>query len=133
MAKFFVDYNKTSSASTISWDSDIDIKKCEPFVDFIRCDDGEDYVYLNSLDKDFKTLKISNFGAVARDEEGEYFLCYTADFEINLNKFPKFKQALKKTDNLVEVVIGFKFKGKVLDNHEVEERENRQAVLQKFE
>lgn len=131
MTKFFVDYNKTASASTISWDSDIDIKKCEPFVDFIRCDDGEDFIFLNSIDNDFKTLKIANFAAVAREEDGKYFLCYTADFEINLKKFPKFQKALKKTDNLVEVVIGFKFKGKVLDCFE--ESENRQTVLQPFE
>ena len=67
MTKFFIDYNKTASASTISWDSDIDIKKCEPFVDFIRCDDGEDFIFLNSIDNDFKTLKIANFAAVARE------------------------------------------------------------------
>lgn len=130
MAKYFVDYNKSSSASIISWDSKININDCTPFVDFIRCDDGEDFIFLNSLDNHFKTLKISNFGAVKAEEDGNFFLCYTADFEINLNKFPKFKKALKNSDNLVEVVLGFKHKDKVLDCFE--ERENRQTVLQEF-
>ena len=130
MAKFYVDYNKAASASTITWDSKIDINTCEPFVDFIRCDDGEDFVFLQSLDNDFTTIKLANFGAVKTSTKGNYFLCYTADFEIDLNKFPKFKKALKKSDNLVEVVLGFKHKDKVLDCFE--EYENRQTTLEKF-
>ena len=133
MANFFVDYNKSADASTIMWThEDIKIKEAEPFVDFIRCDlDGEEYAYLYSDKNDFKTIKLNNFEVVARDEEGAYFLCYTADFEIDLSKHPKFKKALENSSNLVEVVIGFKKDGKVLEDC-FEEHENRQTELQTF-
>jgi|TARA_B100001079_G_C16367559_1_gene495865 hypothetical protein len=131
MTKFYVDYNKSASASIINWDSDINIDVCEPFIDFIRCDDGEDFQFLNSIDNDFKTIIISHFEAVKTDEEGKFFLCYTADLDIDLNKFSKFKKALKKSDGLVEVVMGFRYNGKVLDCFE--EWENRQTFLKKFD
>ena len=54
--KYFVDYNKAAEASTIQWDGDLDITECEPYIDFIRCDDGEDYQYLYP-DKDFQVIK----------------------------------------------------------------------------
>ena len=133
MANFFVDYNKSADASTIMWThEDIKIKEAEPFVDFIRCDlDGEEYAYLYSDKNEFKTIKLNGFGAVAKDEEDTYFLCYTADFEIDLSKHPKFKKALENSSNLVEVVIGFKKDGKVLEDC-FEEHENRQTELQTF-
>ncbi len=58
MTKFYVDYNKSASASIINWDSDINIDVCEPFIDFIRCDDGEAFQFLNSIDNDFKTIMV---------------------------------------------------------------------------
>ena len=78
-----------------------------------------------------QTIKLNDFEAVARDEEGTYFLCYTADFEIDLSKHLKFKKALENSSNLVEVVIGFKKDGKVLEDC-FEEHENRQTELQTF-
>ena len=132
MSKFFVDYNKSSQASTILWiHEDIKIEETEPFIDFIRCDfDGEDYKFLYQDEKDFKQLSLDNFGAVKGDEEDTFLLCYTADIELDLNQKTDFKKALDFSSNLVEVVLGFKHKGKVLKDC-FEEHENRQAELKK--
>jgi|TARA_B110000444_G_C18609174_1_gene486795 hypothetical protein len=132
MSKFFVDYNKSSQASTILWThEDIKIEETEPFIDFIRCDfDGEDYKFLYQDEKDFKQLSLDNFGAVKGDEEDTFLLCYTADIELDLNQKTDFKKALDFSSNLVEVVLGFKHKGKVLKDC-FEEHENRQAELKK--
>tara|TARA_B110000037_G_scaffold175821_1_gene200568 strand:+ start:114 stop:512 length:399 start_codon:yes stop_codon:yes gene_type:complete len=132
MSKFFVDYNKSSQASTILWThEDIKIEETEPFIDFIRCDfDGEDYKFLYQDEKDFKQLSLDNFGAVKGDEEDTFLLCYTADIELDLNQKTDFKKALDFSSNLVEVVLGFKHKGKVLEDC-FEEHENRQAELKK--
>ena len=128
---YFVDYNKAADASSIQWDDDQDISKCEPFIDFIRCDNGDDYEYLYSDKNDFKVIGLDNFQAVPADDEGEgiYYLCYTADFDIDMSKHPKFESAMSNSDNLVEVVLGFKNKGEPLDCFE--EYENRQSVLEK--
>lgn len=132
MSKFFVDYNKSSQATTILWThEDIKIEETEPFIDFIRCDfDGEDYKFLYQDEKDFKQLSLDNFGAVKGDEEDTFLLCYTADIELDLNQKIDFKKALDFSSNLVEVVLGFKHKGKVLKDC-FEEHENRQAELKK--
>ena len=115
MAKYFADYNKSADASTIMWThEDIKIEDTEPFVDFIRCDlDGEEYKYLYTDQNDFKVLSLDGFGAVPGDEEDTFILCYTADFEIDLQKYAEFKKALEFSSNLVEVVLGFKKGGKV--------------------
>ena len=132
MSKFFVDYNKSSQASTILWThEDIKIEKAEPFIDFIRCDfKGEDYKFLYQDEKDFKQLSLDNFAALKGDEEDTFLLCYTADIELDLKKKTDFKKALDFSSNLVEVVLGFKHKGKILEDC-FEEHENRQAELQK--
>ena len=64
------------------------------------------------------------------DEEDTFLLCYTADIELDLNQKTDFKKALDFSSNLVEVVLGFKHKGKVLEDC-FEEHENRQAELKK--
>ena len=132
MSKFFVDYNKSSQASTILWThEDIKIEKAEPFIDFIRCDfNGEDYKFLYQDEKDFKQISLDNFAALKGDEEDTFLLCYTADIELDLKKKTDFKKALDFSSNLVEVVLGFKHKGKILEDC-FEEHENRQAELQK--
>ena len=93
MNKFFVDYNKSSQASTILWThEDIKIEKTEPFMDFIRCDfNGEDYKFLYQDQKDFKQLSIDNFASLSGDEEDTFLLCYTADIELDLKKKTDFK------------------------------------------
>ena len=132
MSKFFVDYNKSSQASTILWThEDIKIEETEPFIDFIRCDfNGEDYKFLYQDEKNFKQLSLDNFAALKGDEEDTFLLCYTADIELDLNQKIDFKKALDFSSNLVEVVLGFKHKGKVLEDC-FEEHENRQAELKK--
>ena len=118
MSKFFVDYNRSSQASTILWThEDIKIEETEPFIDFIRCDfNGEDYKFLHQDEKDFKQLSLDNFAALKGDEEDTFLLCYTADIELDLNQKIDFKKALDFSSNLVEVVLGFKHKSKVLED-----------------
>ena len=91
--------------------------------------DGEDYKYLHHDKKDFEDVKIINFEAVPGDEADTFLLCYVASMEIDLNKHPDFKKALDFSSKLVEVVIGFKHKGEILQ-YCFEEHENRQAELQ---
>ena len=116
---YYIDYNHASDASTITWThKDLNIEDCEPYVDFIRCDeDGEEYQFLYSDEDDFISL-IDNFGAIKRDAEDEYILCYTADFYIkNMSSNKKFIKALKYSNNNVEVVLGFKDKkGEILED-----------------
>ena len=128
--KYFVDFNKPQDASTIMWISEsVKINDTEPFIDFIRCDfDGEEYKYLYSDEEIFKQIAINNFAAINGDEEDTFYLCYTADLDIDLEKFPDFKKALSFSNNLVEVVLGFKHNGKILEDC-FEEHENRQSEL----
>ena len=131
MTRYFVDYNHASQANTILWSHEkLKITETEPFIDFIRCDfDGEDYKYLHHDKKDFEDVKIINFEAVPGDEADTFLLCYVASMEIDLNKHPDFKKALDFSSKLVEVVIGFKHKGEILQ-YCFEEHENRQSELQ---
>ena len=128
--EYFVDFNKTSDASIILWTSeDVIIGDAEPYIDFIRCDfDGEDYKYLYSDKEDFKLQRINDFAAIAGEEEDTFYLCYTADLDIDLDKFTDFKKALSFSNNLVEVVLGFKHNGEILEDC-FEEHENRQSEL----
>ena len=130
MARYFVDYNHASQANTILWTNEkLKITETEPFIDYIRCDfDGEDYKYLYSDKEDFKLQRINDFAAVAGEEEDTFYLCYTADLDIDLDKFPDFKKALSFSNNLVEVVLGFKHNGEILEDC-FEEHENRQSEL----
>ena len=86
--------------------------------------------FLYQDEKDFKQLSLDNFAALKGDEEDTFLLCYTADIELDLNQKIDFKKALDFSSNLVEVVLGFKHKSKVLEDC-FEEHENRQTELQK--
>lgn len=131
MTRYFVDYKHASDANTILWTHEkIKITETEPFIDFIRCDfDGEDYKYLHHDKKDFEDVEIINFEAVPKDDKDTFLLCYVASMTIHLNKYPDFKKALDFSSKLVEVVIGFKYKGEILEDC-FEESENRQAEFQ---
>ena len=61
MSKFFVDYNRSSQATTILWThEDIKIEETEPFIDFIRCDfNGEDYKFLYQDEKGLNKENLS--------------------------------------------------------------------------
>jgi hypothetical protein len=132
MTKFFIDYNKPAAASEIIWTLDLSqIKLVTPFIDFLRCDDGEDFQFLKCLDNDFKVLKINHFAFVPSEKKQRFFLCYTADFEIHLKEYPKFLKALNHSNNEVEVVLGFKKDNKILTDC-FEEYENKTCILQKF-
>ena len=131
---FNVDYSRSNLASTITWtDSKNKIENCEPYIDFIRCDDGDEYQFLYSDEGDIANDSLFMFEAIkVKGTKSDYLLCYSADFEIvNLESKSAFVNALKKSKNQVEIVIGFKdSKGNVLSDA-IEENSNRTAKLSK--
>ncbi len=127
--RFTFDYNKPQNANEIVWGVNINIEETEVFIDYIRCDDGEDYQFLQSDKKDFTTVKIHNFEAIASNtQKNNFFLCYTAEIEFDIEKNEKFKSALENSDNQIEAVLGFKKDGKVLE-YCFEEYENKTTEL----
>lgn len=129
---FNVDYSRSNLASTITWvDSKNKIENCDPYIDFIRCDDGDEYQFLHSDEGDIINESLFMFEAIkVKGTKSDYLLCYSADFVIvNFDSKTAFINALKKSKNQVEIVIGFKdFKGKVLSDV-FEENSNRTAKL----
>ena len=103
--KAFIDYNKAAYANTINWISDQPITKFKPYISAILCDNGEEYEEL--WGDDFQLLSLDAFEALDGDEKNQFILCYTADVEVDIEKFPKFKDALDKNNNTVEVKISF--------------------------
>lgn len=131
MSKFSINFNKSSSANLIEWTSTININECEPFIDHIRCDDGEDFVFLTSEDNQFKNISISNFEAISSDESNSFYICFESIIEIDLENYPKFKEAINTSNYIIEVAIGFRLDGKKLDCFE--EIENKQILLEIIE
>jgi hypothetical protein len=129
---FNVDYSRSNLASTITWvDSKNKIENCDPYIDFIRCDDGDEYQFLHSDEGDIINESLFMFEAIkVKGAKSDYLLCYSADFEIvNFDSKTAFINALKKSKNQIEIVIGFKdSKGKVLSDV-FEENSNRTAKL----
>jgi hypothetical protein len=107
------------------------IEDCEATVDFIRCDDGEEYQFLHVDKGEIINESLFMFEAVkVKGKKDQYLLCYSADFEIaNFNNHASFLKALKHSKNQVEIVLSFKdSKGRVLNNC-FEEYENKTAKL----
>jgi len=130
---FNVDYSRTNLASKIRWvSSKHKIDDCEPFIDFIRCDNGSDYVFLHEDKGEILDGSLFMFEAVIDKRDGAYFLCYSADFVVpDFEEKQEFSSALKKSKGLVEIVLGFRDpKGNVLKDC-YEEYENRQAKMVK--
>jgi len=115
MAKYCINFNKSSTANLIRWNSKLDIHKCKPFIDFIRCDDGSDYIFLTSEDNQIKTININNIEMVSSEIDNCFYVCLEANIEINLSKYSKFRNALINNDNFIEVSIGFELNKKILD------------------
>lgn len=128
MTRFSINFNKSSAANLIEWTSTININECEPFIDFIRCDDGEDFVFLTSKDKQFKTIGVSNFEAVNSNEDNRFYICLEAAIDVNLENHKKFSKALEVSNYMIEVAIGFRLGKKNLDCFE--EIENKQVLLE---
>ena len=104
---YFIDHNKSATASCIIWISDeYDIKDLTPYIESILCDNGEDYIELYG--DDFEQISIDNFEAIAGDDENSYILCYTAIVKINFDDHIDFKNAMESSGNMVEVKVGFK-------------------------
>jgi hypothetical protein len=129
---FNVDYSRSNLASIITWVAEKNkIEDCEAFIDFIRCDDGKEYQFLHADKGEIVNSSLFMFEAI-KNKNNEYFLCYSADFEIvDYDKRTDFIRALKYSKNQVEIVLGFKnSKGKEI-NDCFEENANRTAKLQK--
>ncbi len=59
------------------------IENCEASIDFIRCDDGEEYQILHADEGEIINQSLFMFEAVkVKGKKGQYLLCYSADFEI---------------------------------------------------
>lgn len=105
--KFFIDYNKTAYACCVEWVSDdYSIDELTPYIEAILCDGGEEYVELYC--DEFDEVQIDNFAAMPGDDEGTFFLCYTAVVAIDLDESEEFAEALEVSEGMVEVKIGFK-------------------------
>ena len=121
-------------ASTITWENEKNkIEDCEPSIDFIRCDDGEEYQFLHADKGEIINQSLFMFEAVkVKGKKEQYLLCYSADFEItDFDNRVNFLKALKHSKNQVEIVLSFKdSKGKIINNC-FEEYENRTAKLVK--
>ena len=105
--QYSIDYNDAENASTIQWLlEDYKIKDLVPYIESIICDGGEEYEEL--WGDDFSVISLNEFNPKKGDDEDTFILCYSAVVEFNLNKFPKFKDALDFSSNQVEIKIGFK-------------------------
>ena len=114
---YFINCDKSRDASMIEWaNEDYNIHELEPYISSIDCDDGEDFHYLMSEENEFKLISLDKFEAIEGDDENQFLLCFTAVVNINLDKYPDFKKALDKSDNMVVARIGFKKNGKEILN-----------------
>ena len=127
---YLINCNKTRDASSIFWISEnYIIHDLEPYIYCIQCDDGQDYHDLINNEwpdaegkDDFKNIKIDNFEAIPGDVENQFYLCFTALVNVNLNQHPKFSEALNKSNNLIVPRVQFKHSGKpILDKEGYEE------------
>ena len=132
--KFNVDYSRSNLASTITWtDPEKKIEDCKAYIDYIRCDDGEDYQFLHADKGEIINQSLLMFEAVkVKGKKDDYSICYFAEFEIvNLDSQVEFLQALKNSDYQIEIALCFKdSKGNILD-YCFEEIENKTAKLVK--
>ena len=116
--KFYIDYTNPLYACSIEWvEEQYSIKSTTPFIDYIRCDlNGEDYEFLNSTEMDFEEVDLFDFEPSFDIKDKAYILCYKAIILIDLEKYPIFMQALSFSVNQIEVVLGFKYRNKVIDD-----------------
>ena len=104
--EFYISHYKAKNACGIEWISEkYNIDELEPYVEYIQCDDGEDFHSLSYESKDFENVELTDFEAV--DQGKTYKLCFTAVISMDLEKHPSFKQALNKSDNQVVARINF--------------------------
>jgi hypothetical protein len=131
---FNVDYSRSNLASTITWtDPKNKIENCEAFIDYIRCDDGDQYQFLHTDKGEIINHSLFMFEAVSvKGKKDQYLLCYSADFEIaDYSNHTQFLKALKHSKNQIEIVLCFKDSaGNILDDC-FEETDNRTAKLSK--
>lgn len=119
---YFINYDKARDACSVIWLSEkYKIDDLQPYIFAIQCDDGENFYDLINAEypdadgrDDFKTIMINNFAALEGDDVNEYLLCFTAKVSFNLDQHPKFKKALKSSNNQIVARVQFKKNGKPL-------------------
>jgi hypothetical protein len=105
--QYLIDYSNPKYASTIQWLSeDYKISDLVPYISAIICEGEEEFEEL--WGDDFKVISLDGFDPKEGDDENTFILCYTSIIELNVNKFPKFKDALDFSSDQVEIKIGFK-------------------------
>ena len=120
---FRLEYTKPQDACVIRWlDRTLTIEECQPSIDFIRCDDGADYVFLQVSKGDLENHSVAMFTPIKKAgptdaESYEYFLCYRASFAIaDESKRRLFLKALDSSNNQIQVVLQFNDRaGKLLE------------------
>ena len=121
---YFINCHKARDACSIEWVSEkYNIQDLKPYLYSIQCDDGENFHELIHPEwphaegkNDFETISINDFEAVEGDNKNDFLLCFKALVNIDLEKHPNFKQALKKADNKILARIQFKKDGKPIIN-----------------
>ena len=109
--EFHINHFKVNNACGIEWiSSKYNIDELEPYVEYIQCDDGEDFHSLSYESKDFENVELTDFEAVNQGET--YKLCFSSVISMDLEKHPRFKDALNKSDNQVVARINFLNDGK---------------------
>ena len=77
--------NYDRDACIIQWISEeFDINELEPFLQYIRADNGEDWIHVSS-EEDFKTLSFNNFEAISGEDDNTFYIHYNAEIEIDLD------------------------------------------------
>jgi hypothetical protein len=107
---FVVDYDDIETCQVIRWmDDENSIEDCHPYIMAIRCDDGEDYKFLEFSKREIVDASLQRFSAIEENYIDTYYLTYSAHFTItDYHKRSEFVAALGQSDNFVEIVIGWK-------------------------
>ncbi len=107
---FVVDYEDLETCQVIRWvDEENDIEDCHPYIVAIRCDDGEDFKFLECSKREIVHVSLNRFAAIEENYTDTYYLTYSAQFTItSYHERTEFIAALEQSDNFVEIVIGWK-------------------------
>ncbi len=111
--------NYDKCACAIQWISEeFKIDELEPFLQFIRADNGEDWIHI-TCGRDFKIISLSNFEILPGEDKDIFYIHYNAEIEIDLDSVSDFKKALDFSSNEVIGQIGFKKSGEVIEGSEL--------------
>ena len=112
--KGYINYDKDACIiQCIS--EEFDINELEPFLQYIRADNGEDWIHISS-EEDFKTLSFNNFEAIPGENDNTFYIHYNAEIEIDLDSLEEFRAALDYSIDEVVGQVGFKKDGRILEH-----------------